>query len=441
MTVKTKYMLTSVLFVILCLIALLAVVTLQETPTANAVSMVTIFKTRGVMGTFDNPYLVGTPEGCFDVTIQGTSGASETGGTLENDCVLNWYYCVIKVETTNRYTNHKYFKLEKDGVAIYTEELSGKYALTLYSGALNDGEYVLTYTSSYKYNGVGHSGSYNFRFRVDRTAPINELKAGGGNLASGGNTSKNITYTAIDPNFSRLYYKSPTAVSYSSTTANSYSVEAKPSNSGWWYFYATDAVGNTSAKVSAYMDCVPPNMTLSKGMSFGTTVGNTISVSATDEVSTCKLYIKFESEEWFSNGNTYTIPDTERNGRYYFYAEDGNGNRTETSWIVLSTEEPSGSLIKSDSDNSVKFVWDNEYWSATLDGKSYTEGRIISNEGEHEIVLSNNANKTKKYMFKIDHCYKAVSQTPATCIKNGAVKYECSIYFKLLHVCRNDTSF
>lgn len=161
-------------------------------------------------------------------------------------------------------------------------------------------------------------------------------------------------------------------------------------------------------------------------MSFGTTVGKAIKVTATDEISTSKLYVKFESEEWFSNGNTYTIPDTERNGRYYFYAEDGNGNRTETSWIVLSTEEPSGSLIKSDADNSMKFVWNNEYWSATLDGKNYTEGRLISNEGEHEIVLSNNANKTKKYMFKIDHYYKETSRTVATCMKNGEIKYECS---------------
>ena len=55
---------------------------------------------------------------------------------------------------------------------------------------------------------------------------------------------------------------------------------------------------------------------------FGTTVGEAIKVTATDEVSTAKLYVKFESEEWFSPGNTYTIPKTERNGRYYFYSED-----------------------------------------------------------------------------------------------------------------------
>lgn len=187
-----------------------------------------------------------------------------------------------------------------------------------------------------------------------------------------------------------------------------------------------DSVGNKGETAQVYLDCVPPKMTLSKNMNFGTTVGDSITVTASDEISTAKLYVKFESEEWFSSGNTYTIPNTERNGRYYFYAEDGNGNRSETTWIVLSTEDPTGSLIKSDTDNSMSFVWNNEYWSAMLDGANYTEGRLISNEGQHEIVLSNNAYKTKRYTFKIEHYYKIVEQTAATCSENGAATYECS---------------
>lgn len=196
-----------------------------------------------------------------------------------------------------------------------------------------------------------------------------------------------------------MYYKSPSASSFSSTTNSSYIVEATKNNSGTWSFYAVDSVGNKSETVKVHLDCVPPQMTIANGMSFGTTVGNAIKVTAADAISSAKLYVKFESEEWFSSGSSYTIPDTERNGRYYFYAEDGNGNRSETSWIVLSTEDPTGSLIKSESDNSMSFVWNNEYWSATLDGTNYAEGKIISNEGQHEIVLSNNAYKTKTYKF------------------------------------------
>ena len=40
--------------------------------------------------------------------------------------------------------------------------------------------------------------------------------------------------------------------------------------------------------------------------------------------------------------------------------------------------------------------------------------------------MSNNANKIKKYSFKIEHCYKVVERTAATCDENGIIKYECS---------------
>lgn len=161
-------------------------------------------------------------------------------------------------------------------------------------------------------------------------------------------------------------------------------------------------------------------------MKFGTTVGDDIIVSAFDDIGPAKLYIKFESEEWFSSENNYTISKTERNGKYYFYAEDGNGNRTDINWIILSTEDPVGNLIKSDTDNSRYFFWNNEYWSATLDGEVYLEGTLISNEGQHEIILSNNAFKTKSYSFVIEHCYKIVEKREATCFENGIVRYECS---------------
>ena len=46
-------------------------------------------------------------------------------------------------------------------------------------------------------------------------------------------------------------------------------------------------------------------------MKFGTTVGDDIIVSAFDDIGPAKLYIKFESEEWFSSENNYTISKTE----------------------------------------------------------------------------------------------------------------------------------
>lgn len=366
------------------------------------------------------------PENHFSITMQSTYASGE--GTLESGAILNWANFVIKLEAKGGIKHIRFAITDaKDNIDVVGNAISGSSSLELFNGTLSDGDYMLSYSSTITDGRAEYRGLvYRYRFTVDTTAPINVLKADNINVNSGIQTTKSITYSATDEHLSRLYYKSPTASSFSSTTNSSYIVEPTKSNSGTWSFYAVDKIGNKSETVHVHLDCVPPTITLANGMSFGTTVGDPIKVTASDTISSAKLYVKFESEEWFSSGSSYTIPTTERNGRYYFYAEDGNGNRSETSWIVLSTEDPSGSLIKSDSDNSMSFVWNNEYWSATLDGANYTEGRFISDEGQHEILLSNNAYKSKRYTFKIEHYYKVVEQTAATCYENGTAKYECS---------------
>ena len=383
------------------------------------------YKTKGILiNTHGDFIAAGPPENFYTVTMYSTNVSGM--GTINSGAVIDWSYVTIKVNSINKIRAHTGFLLNKNGEVYFSKSLSGTDSQVLFAGALEDGDYDLEFKTTYYSSGGYTLSHYLFNFTVDTSAPKYELKGGEGNLKNGEHTSKRITYSATDPHFQRLYYKSPSATTFSSVTETKYSVEPIASNSGWWQFYATDSLGQKSETVKVYMDCKPPQMSLANKMNFGTTVGENITVTASDDISSAKLYVKFESEEWFSSGSTYTIPNTERNGRYYFYAEDGNGNRTETSWIVLSTEEPAGSLIKSDSDNSMSFVWNNEYWSATLDGKSYTEGRLISNEGQHEIVLSNNANKIKKYSFKIEHCYKVVERTAATCDENGIIKYECS---------------
>lgn len=370
---------------------------------------------------------IGAPEDFYYVTMQSANAFGS--GTLDDNALLDWTYVTIKVHVVSgKVKEHVSLVLTKDGIDIDAIKLSGTDSRVLYQGALEDGNYSFLYTASCIFDKYGTAMNYYYRFNftIDKTAPIYNLKGGDSELQNGGNTANRLVYSVVDRHFQRLYYKSPTASSYSSTTNTSYTVEPISANSGWWYFYAVDTLGQKNETVRVYLDCKAPTMICANGMNFGTTVSEAIKVTAKDEVSTSKLYVKFESEEWFSPGNTYTIPKTERNGRYYFYAEDGNGNRSETYWIVLSTEEPIGSLIKSDSDNSMSFVWNNEYWSATLDGTNYTEGRIIRAEGQHEIILSNNANKTKNYTFKIEHYYKLIGQTATTCFENGVSKYECS---------------
>lgn len=426
MRVKSKGFLTAALLTVLFgLVAVLFMFVPQGATTASAATATSaVCVTSGKIENANGQIIGDPPNDNYVVTMQSANAYGT--GTLDNNALIDWTYATIKVDVKKKTTHHN-FTLEKDGVNIAGGDVSGKESVSLWSGFLSDGAYTLTYVSSYTIgNALYQRHRYVYRFTVDNTAPTYELKANGGIIESGSNTAKAVTFSASDPHFQKIYYKSPSASNYSSTTYTTYSVEPTEKNSGWWYFYASDTLGQKSTTVRVYLDCKPPEMQGSNGVSFGTTVGKSFTITAADEVSTAKLYVKFESEEWFSTGSSYTIPDTERNGRYYFYAEDGNGNRSETNWIILSTEEPSGSLIKSDSDNSMSFVWNNEYWSATLDGSNYSEGRMISNEGQHEIVLSNNAYKTKTYKFAIEHYYKMVSQTHSTCFTNGVKKYECS---------------
>ena len=379
-----------------------------------------------VKGQFES--LAGIPQSLdatnnFTVTMESLN-ASGTG-TLESNVILNWSYVKIKVNVKS-VSEHKSFTLERDGENYYSNTLSGNSSMTFYSGNLPDGNYRMLYYLSMKVGNAYYAGLfYVFRFSIDTTAPITTFTANGSPLTSGSYTNKSITYSASDTNFKYIYYKKPSASSFSTTTNDSYFVEATSANSGWWEFYSTDSLGNASDKVKAYLDCVAPTMSCSSGVSFGGTTGKAFTITATDAAGAAKLYVKYESEEWFTNGSKYTVPATERSGRYYFYAEDDYGNKTDTKWVVLSTDEPVGRMVKSDTDNSVSFTWDSDYWSAKLDGKTYNKGTWIAAEGNHTMVLSNNAEKTKTYNFSIDHYYVQTSITEATCKANGSVKYEC----------------
>lgn len=427
MKIKAKGFLTAVLFVVmLCLFTVLFMVMPSGATTASAAtthSSVCTIKGR-VENTGGSLSTVDVTDN-FTVTMQ--SAVPYGTGTLEQYVKLDWSHIIIKVNV-NSFKGHKSFALYKDGEEYQRNTLSGKESMILYQGQLPDGDYKMVYQFSVTKGVTTYPAlNYVFYFSVDITAPAYTLTAGGTPISSYSYTNKNISYSASDPNFRYIHYMSPSSSSFYTTSNTTYNVDAKAANTGWWEFYASDTLGNVTGRVKLYLDCKPPELSCSSGASLGGTTGKAFTVSATDGSGTAKLYVKFESEEWFAAGSSsYTVPVTERSGRYYFYSEDGVGNRSDTSWVVLSTEDPSGNFVKSDSDNSVSFVWNNQYWSAKLDGANYTEGRVISTEGQHEIELSNNALKKKTYTFKIDHYYKMVDQTAATCFADGVKEYECS---------------
>lgn len=426
---KSKSCLAGILIMLLLgLTAILITVKLSNhVPTAYAATNYSLVYTTQGKIEVKGVVIADAPTDFYTVTMESKYTTAGTD-TLANYSLIDWAYATFKVNVNNHgRTEHTRYTLTRDGETVSAGVLSGRSSITVCSVELTNGVYEFTYVSTYWTNRETHENyPYVFHFIVDNEAPTYEMTAGGLKIPDGGKTANNLTYSTEDEHFARLYYKSPYASDFRTTTDKSYTVEAKESNTGWWQFFSIDSLGQRNVTVKAYLDCKPPQIKLENGMSFGTTVGKTIKATASDEISSAKLYVKFEDEEWVTSGNSYTISDTERNGRYYFYAVDGFGNKTDTSWIVLSTEEPVGRIVKSDSDNSVSFVWENEYWSATLDGRAYNNGVWISEEGNHIIVLSNNAEKDKAYAFSIEHNYIVTEEKSPTCTENGWNKYECT---------------
>ena len=359
----------------------------------------------------------------FTVTMESTN-ASGTG-TLEQNAKLNWTYVIFKVNV-QKILFHLSFLLEKNGENFYSNTLSGKESLTLYSGSLPDGNYRMCYQFGVREGITQYTAvNYVFTFSIDTTPPKDSLTADGNRLENGSVTNKRVKYSAEDPNFKYIYFKKSRNVSYSSTSESTFEVEPTSGNTGEWFFYSVDELGNKSDERNVTLDFSLPSLSCGE-VDFGKNTGRGFTVKATKAVGTAKLYVKFESEEWFTMGDSYTVQQDDKNGRYYFYAEDTLGNRSETKWIVLSTEEPVGRFEKSDYDNYVTFVWDSDYWSATLDGRTYLQGKMITSEGTHILILTDNAGKQRTYQFTIDHYYIVIDRDASTCLQNGTVTYECS---------------
>lgn len=87
---------------------------------------------------------------------------------------------------------------------------------------------------------------------------------------------------------------------------------------------------------------------------------------------------------------------------------------------------PKGEFVKSDKDNSILFVWNNDNWKATLDGQPYSQKTWITAEGNHSIELINELGIATTYNFDIDHFYIRLETIEPTCMENGYDIYKCS---------------
>ncbi len=354
-----------------------------------------------------------TSSGCpsnFKIYMYGSSTSGES--TMYQDELTNWSYYYIYIDAI-KVSDHRSFRLLRNGYEYATPSISGDSDRVLYEGSLPDGEYELEYTCRYAKN-IFYDYTYytyTYRFEVDKTAPSYTLKAGGSTISSGSYTNKQIVYTVSDKNPWSIRYKRPSASSYSYSYNESYTVAATDSNNGWWYFYGMDYLDQTNSTVSVYLDTVLPVGTIKTSggttLSSGSYTNQSIKYSATDTGGVSYLqYKKPGATSWA----TYTANTVVSGaGWHYFRAVDKAGNTSAESSVYYDSTAPTGTLYGGDTTKtsgsytnaaSVRYVAsDGESGISACYVKmpgtsyytSYTSGSQLTAEGTYEFYSVNKA--------------------------------------------------
>ncbi len=378
-----------------------------------------------------------TTYGSYDVGDGSTSGymdkykiymhsSSQNGstGTIYNNKVLNWTYVYIKIDVTD-INAHTSFKLTRNGYTYTSKTLSGSSDMTLYSGALPDGEYVLTYKGKHNtFLWVTEDYTYTYKFVIDKSAPTYTLKAGTSSVSSGTYTNKQITYSVSDYKTWCIYYKKPGYSSYYTSYNDTYTVAATTANNGWWYFYAEDYYYNTNSSVRIYLDTVAPVGKVTNAS--GSTIANggytnkAVKYTATDTGGVSYYQVKTPgSSSWSSYTSGTSLSSSY--GWYTFRAVDKAGNVSTEYKVYYDAGTPSATLYGGTSTKSsgsytnasyVKYVATDSYSGISscyvrMPGSSYytayASGTQLATEGTYYFyAVDKSGNQTSVVSITLD---------------------------------------
>lgn len=296
----------------------------------------------------------------------------------------------------------------------------------------------LTYTSGTSISASAASGTYQFRavdkagnisatksITLDSSKPTMTLYSGDVSVSNGFKSIANyIKATATDSGsgVKTIYVKKPGASSYTE-----YASGTQLTADGAYSFYCVDNAGNASQTYTISMDHTRPTITSSVG-GFGKTLKDGFTVTASDNYSGVTLYYKTPNSTSFVASTTSSVvfSKTAVNGTYVFYAVDGFGNKSDTNYMYMSIDAPEATIVKSDNSHKVCVIWTASNCYATLNGKSYTSGTWIEQEGEYSFVITNDANRSTTYKFTVDHYYARYSMVAPTCTQKGYTIYKCT---------------
>ncbi len=290
------------------------------------------------------------------------------------------------------------------GTLIQTTDTNGIYRFRAFDNAGNESETVM--------------------ICLDTVKPTGTLYGGTSTVASGGKTNAN--YVKFVPSDSMsgiksIYVQTPSSSGYESYTSGSQLAEE-----GTYSFYCTDAAGNFSMIYTVILDKSAPILGCLQ-TEFYSTYGLGFTVSASDDSGSVKLYYKTPSSSSYvlAGTSSYSTTLESENGKYYFYAVDDLGNRSQTYWIDLQIVYPDPTIEHSGTDNSVYITWTNGN-KATLNGDDYTKGTWIKTEGSYTVTVTNEYGLSTTKTFSITHNYVIVQIVEPTCTTKGYSVFKCT---------------
>ena len=342
---------------------------------------------------------------------------SKPTGTIKNSsgtAISGYTNGAFSYTATDTGSGVSYLQYKKPGSSSWLSYTSGT---TIASTATN---------GQYQFRAVDKAGneSETVMICLDTVKPTGTLYGGTSTVASGGKTNAN--YVKFVPSDSMsgiksIYVQTPSSSGYESYTSGSQLAEE-----GTYSFYCTDAAGNFSMIYTVILDKSAPILGCLQ-TEFYSTYGLGFTVSASDDSGSVKLYYKTPSSSSYvlAGTSSYSTTLESENGKYYFYAVDDLGNRSQTYWIDLQIVYPDPTIEHSGTDNSVCITWTNGN-TATLNGDDYTKGTWIKTEGSYTVTVTNEYGLSTTKTFSITHNYVVTKIVEPTCTTKGYSVFKCT---------------
>ncbi len=219
-----------------------------------------------------------------------------------------------------------------------------------------------------------------YTFTIDKTKPVGTLEG----VENEGITKDNVKLTWDDDTITATLNQT---IYYSNMPISS---------EGFHEIILTDKAGNTSTYTFT-IDKTAPSANFENNL----LTNKSQQIKSMDTSKTAITYsINNSSFKSLMEGSTISAE-----GKYIILITDEAGN-TSTYTFTIDKTAPVGTLEGVENEgitkDNVTFTWTERYCSATLNNKVYLMGTIISEEGLHEIILTDKAGNTSTYTFTID---------------------------------------